>query len=74
MPGDLELVDDGTGGTVVMLDGHPQSYVQLDNPRLLVFEYVQFLAAVVDSLPEGPLARIVVPEVVPCMSKVTSGR
>jgi len=56
VPGDLELVDDGTGGTVVMLDGHPQSYVQLDNPRLLVFEYVQFLAAVVDSLPEGPLA------------------
>jgi spermidine synthase len=54
--GDLELVDDGSGGTVVMLDGHPQSYVQVDNPRLLVFEYVQFLAAVVDSLPEGPLA------------------
>lgn len=52
----VELVDDGTGGTVVMLDGHPQSHVQLDDPRLLVFEYVQFLAAVADALPDGPVA------------------
>ncbi|WP_200947807.1 spermidine synthase [Phycicoccus sp. Root101] len=52
----VEFVDDGTGGTVVMIDGHPQSYVQLGDPRLLVFEYVQFLAAVVDVLPEGPVA------------------
>jgi spermidine synthase len=51
----VELVDDGSGGTVVMMDGHPQSHVQLDDPRLLVFEYVQFLAAMVDALPEGPL-------------------
>ncbi|MGA8977527.1 MAG: fused MFS/spermidine synthase [Pedococcus sp.] len=52
----VELVHDETGGTVVMIDGHPQSYVQLDDPRLLVFEYVQFLAAVVDALPPGPVA------------------
>ncbi|MEO5982744.1 MAG: fused MFS/spermidine synthase [Pedococcus sp.] len=52
----VELVNDETGGTVVMIDGHPQSYVQLDDPRLLVFEYVQFLAAVVDVLPQGPVA------------------
>ena len=51
----VELVDDGSGGTVVMMDGHPQSHVQLDDPRLLVFEYVQFLAALVDALPEGPM-------------------
>jgi spermidine synthase len=51
----VELVDDGSGGTVVMMDGHPQSHVQLDDPRLLVFEYVQFLAALVDALPDGPL-------------------
>ena len=51
----VEFVDDGTGGTVVMIDGHPQSYVQLDDPRLLVFEYVQFLAAVADVLPDGPV-------------------
>jgi spermidine synthase len=50
------FVDDGAGGTVVMVDGHPQSHVQLDDPRLLVFEYVQFLAAVVDTLPGGPVA------------------
>ncbi len=52
----VDFVHDQTGGTVVMLDGHPQSYVQLDDPRLLVFEYVQFLAAVVDVLPPGPVA------------------
>jgi spermidine synthase len=52
----VEFVDDGSGGTIVMLDGHPQSYVQLSDPLLLVFEYVQFFAAVIDSLPEGPLA------------------
>ena len=52
----VELVHDETGGTVVMVDGHPQSYVQLDDPLLLVFEYVQFLAAVVDALPPGPVA------------------
>ncbi|MGO4342114.1 spermidine synthase [Pedococcus sp. 2YAF34] len=51
----VELVDDGSGGTVVMMDGHPQSHVQLDDPRLIVFEYVQFLAALLDALPEGPL-------------------
>ena len=52
----VEFVDDETGGTVVMLDGHPQSYVHLDDPALIVFEYVQFLAAVVDALPDGLLA------------------
>lgn len=38
-----------------MRDGHPQSHVQLDDPRLLAFEYVQHLALVLDSLPPGPL-------------------
>jgi spermidine synthase len=52
----LELVEDAFGGTVVMLDGHAQSYVQLADPELLAFEYTQFLAAVADALPEGPLA------------------
>jgi spermidine synthase len=52
----LELVADAFGGTVVMLDGHAQSYVQLADPELLAFEYTQFLAAVVDALDDGPLA------------------
>ncbi|WP_406832537.1 fused MFS/spermidine synthase [Pedococcus sp. KACC 23699] len=54
--GPVEFVVDETGGTVVMIDGHPQSYVDVDDPALLVFEYVQFLAAVVDALPEGAVA------------------
>lgn len=52
----VELVQDAFGGTVVMVDGHPQSYVQPADPELLVFEYTQFLGAVVDALPAGPLA------------------
>jgi len=52
----LELVEDAFGGTVVMLDGHAQSYVQLADPQLLAFEYTQFLGAVVDALADGPLA------------------
>jgi spermidine synthase len=55
----VELVADAFGGTVVMLDGHPQSYVSLSDPELLAFEYTQFLGAVADALPPGaphPLA------------------
>ncbi|WP_289033630.1 spermidine synthase [uncultured Arsenicicoccus sp.] len=43
----------------VMRDGHPQSFVDLDDPTILAFEYVQHLACVLDSLspgPPGPLA------------------
>jgi len=52
----FELVGDDRGGVTVVLDGSPQSHVQLDDPGLLVFEYVQHLALVVDTLPPGPLA------------------
>lgn len=52
----VEFVADASGGTMVLLDGHPQSYVRLDDPALLVFEYMQHLAAVLDALPAGPLA------------------
>lgn len=54
--GAVEFVADGQGGTIVLVDGHPQSHVALDDPALLAFEYVQHLAAVIDALPEGPLA------------------
>ncbi|MFM6850579.1 MAG: spermidine synthase [Terrabacter sp.] len=37
------------------MDGSPQSHVQLDDPTLLVFEYVQHLALAIDALPPGPL-------------------
>ena len=47
---------DDRGGVTVMMDGSPQSHVQLDDPLLLAFEYVAHLAHVVETLPAGPLA------------------
>jgi spermidine synthase len=46
---------DERGGVTVVVDGQPQSYVQLDDPELLVFEYVQHLALAIDALPPGRL-------------------
>ena len=53
---EAEFVDDGHGGTVVMLDGQPQSHVDLADPGSLLFEYVNHFGLVLDTLPEGPLA------------------
>jgi spermidine synthase len=47
---------DTHGGVTVVVDGSPQSYVQPDDPELLVFEYVQHFALIADALPAGPLA------------------
>lgn len=52
---EIEFVTDERGGVTVMRDGHPQSHVQPEDPRLLVFEYVQHIALVLDTLPAGPL-------------------
>jgi spermidine synthase len=52
----FEVESDEHGGTTVLIDGYPQSYVSLDDPALLVFGYVQLLGAVLDALPPGPLA------------------
>jgi spermidine synthase len=54
--GHVSLVWDEQGGVTVHMDGAPQSYVKPDDPTLLVFEYVQHLALVLDALPEGPIA------------------
>lgn len=47
---------DERGGVLVMRDGHPQSYVDPDDPGLLAFEYMQHFAIVLGLLPAGPLA------------------
>lgn len=47
---------DERGGITVVRDGHPQSYVDVADPGLLVFEYVQHLALVIDALPAGRVA------------------
>ena len=53
--GDAEFERDGSLVTVV-LDGQPQSAVDLDDPERLDFEYVQHLALCLDALaPDGPL-------------------
>lgn len=50
---ELEIKWDERGGATAVRDGHPQSYVDLDDPSLLVFEYVQHLAIGLDLLPPG---------------------
>jgi spermidine synthase len=53
--GEAEFERDGSLVTVV-LDGQPQSAVDLDDPGRLDFEYVQHLALCLDALaPTGPL-------------------
>jgi len=55
--GAIELVpdDDGRGGVTVMMDGSPQSHVNLADPGSLGFEYIAHFAAVIDTLPAGRL-------------------
>ena len=55
--GRIELLpdDDGRGGVTVMMDGSPQSHVNLADPGSLGFEYIAHFAAVIDTLPAGPL-------------------
>ncbi|HEX5403717.1 MAG TPA: fused MFS/spermidine synthase [Pseudonocardiaceae bacterium] len=55
--GIAELVSDPdrSGGRTLLIDGNPQSHVDLDDPTHLAFEYVRRLAHVVDLAPAGPL-------------------
>jgi spermidine synthase len=55
--GVAELIDDPDrpAGRTLLIDGTPQSYVDLDDPAHLEFEYVRRLAHVVDAAPPGPL-------------------
>jgi spermidine synthase len=56
--GNVELLADADrpGGWLLTIDRIRQSYVDLDDPTYLDFEYVQALADVLDALPDGPLA------------------
>jgi spermidine synthase len=47
--------DDGRGGVTVMMDGSPQSHVDLADPGNLGFEYIAHFAAVIEALAAGPL-------------------
>lgn len=52
-----EIVPDERGGWVVLLDGHPQSHVNLDDPHDLAFEYVALTAAAIEAA-MGTLVRV----------------
>jgi spermidine synthase len=56
--GSVELLADADrpGGWLLTVDRIRQSYVDLDDPTYLDFEYVQAFADVLDALPPGPLA------------------
>jgi spermidine synthase len=56
--GELELLADADrpGGWLLLLDRIRQSYVDLDDPTYLDFEYVQAFAGVVDAMRDGSLA------------------
>lgn len=56
--GEIELLADvdRPGGWLLLIDRIRQSYVDLDDPTYLDFEYIQSFAAVLDALPAGPLA------------------
>jgi spermidine synthase len=58
LTGSAELLADADrpGGWLLLVDRIRQSYVDLDDPTYLDFEYLQMLADLVDALPAGPLA------------------
>ncbi|GGO67064.1 hypothetical protein GCM10010910_28010 [Microbacterium nanhaiense] len=45
-------------GYEVIVDGTPQSHVDLADPANLAFEYVARMGAVIDQLPEGPISAV----------------
>ncbi|MEU7892718.1 fused MFS/spermidine synthase [Nonomuraea sp. NPDC049152] len=55
--GEVELLQDldRPNGWMLSKDGVPQSYVDLEDPTYLDFEYVRLMADVIDVLPDGPL-------------------
>ncbi len=47
-----------TSGFELIVDGTPQSHVDLDDPTHLHFEYIVRMGAVIDQLPAGPLTAV----------------
>lgn len=56
--GEVELLADADrpGGWLLLIDRIRQSYVDVDDPSYLDFEYVQAFADTIEQLPAGPLA------------------
>lgn len=43
-------------GWMLLVDGTPQSYVDVEDPTHLEFDYLRLLADLLDTLPDGPLS------------------
>ncbi len=58
--GTAELIRDldRPNGWMLLVDGTPQSYLDLSDPTYLEFDYVRWLADVVDELPDGPVTAL----------------
>ncbi|HEY4457025.1 MAG TPA: fused MFS/spermidine synthase [Pseudonocardiaceae bacterium] len=58
--GTAELLADADrpGGWLLTVDSIPQSYVHLDDPTYLDFEYIRRMADVIDALPPGPVQAV----------------
>ncbi|MFI6298911.1 spermidine synthase [Nonomuraea sp. NPDC050790] len=56
--GEVELLRDldRQDGWVLSKDGVPQSYIDLQDPTFLEFEYVRLMADVIDVMDDGPLS------------------
>jgi len=52
------IPSDFTSGFELVVDGTPQSHVDLDDPTHLHFEYIVRMGAVIDQLPVGPLTAV----------------
>lgn len=46
------------GSFTLIVDGTPQSHVNIDDPSQLFFEYVQRMGHVIDQLPDGPITAV----------------
>src|SRR5690606_28491191 len=54
LPMTFAIVPDERAGWVVLLDGYPQSHVNVDDPLDLAFEYVALAAAAIDATFPAP--------------------
>lgn len=54
----LERDPDDPRGVTVHVNGVPSSYVHLDDPSVLAFEYMQQMACVIEQLPPGPVRAV----------------
>ena len=49
------------GSFTLVVDGTPQSHVNVNDPTQLFFEYIQRIGHVIDQLPEGPITAHISP-------------